>query len=99
MNVHFLDQIEREAEEAKRHLNTLQPPWKAGFYSELEFLRLSLHRYMKLSKDWITAFQRRFVTTNSNTQYNSELIRIDAVLPKRRNRSAKYTCVETASKG
>ena len=44
LNVHFLDQIDREAEEAKRHLNTLQPPWKAGFYPELEFLRLSLHK-------------------------------------------------------
>ena len=44
LNVHFLDQIDREAEEAKRHLNTLQPPWKTGFYPELEFLRLSLHK-------------------------------------------------------
>ena len=40
----FLEQIEREAEEAKRHLNTLQPPWKLGFYPEIEFLRLSLHK-------------------------------------------------------
>ena len=40
----FLDQIDREAEEVKRHLNTLQPPWKMGFYPEIEFLRLSLHK-------------------------------------------------------
>jgi len=44
LNVRFIEQIDREAEEAKRHLNTLQPPWKAGFYPELEFLRLSLHK-------------------------------------------------------
>lgn len=40
----FLDQIDKEAEEVKRHLNTLQPPWKMGFYPEIEFLRLSLHK-------------------------------------------------------
>ncbi len=40
----FLEQIDREAEQAKRHLNTLNPPWKTGFYPELEFLRLSLHK-------------------------------------------------------
>ena len=40
----FLDQIDREAEEVKRHLNLLQPPWKLGFYPQIEFLRLSLHK-------------------------------------------------------
>jgi len=40
----FLDQIDREADEVKRHLNMLQAPWKTGFYPELEFLRLSFHK-------------------------------------------------------
>ena len=40
----FIEQIDREAEEVKRHLNALQPPWKLGFYPEIEFLRLSLHK-------------------------------------------------------
>ena len=40
----FLEQIDREAEEAKRHLNMLQAPWKTGFHPEIEFLRLSLHK-------------------------------------------------------
>jgi len=44
LNVRFIEQIDREAEEVKRHLNMLQPPWKAGFYPELEFLRLSFHK-------------------------------------------------------
>ena len=44
LNEHFVEQIDREAEEVKRHLNMLQPPWKAGFYPELEFLRLSFHK-------------------------------------------------------
>jgi len=44
LNEQFLEQIDREAEEVKRHLNMLQPPWKAGFLPELEFLRLSFHK-------------------------------------------------------
>lgn len=40
----FLEQIDREAEEVKRHLNMLNAPWKTGFYPELEFLRLSFHK-------------------------------------------------------
>jgi len=44
LNVRFLEQIDREAEEVKRHLNMLQAPWKTGFYPELEFLRLSFHK-------------------------------------------------------
>jgi len=44
LNLQFLQQIDREAEEAKRHLNTLQPPWATGFYPQIEFLRLSLHK-------------------------------------------------------
>jgi hypothetical protein len=44
LNVRFLEQIHCEAEEVKRHLNMLQAPWKAGFYPELEFLRLSFHK-------------------------------------------------------
>jgi hypothetical protein len=44
LNFRFLEQIEREREEAIRQLGTLQPPWRAGFYPQLEFLRLSLHK-------------------------------------------------------
>ena len=44
LNERFIEQIEREAEEVKRHLDMLQPPWKSGFYPELEFLRLSFHK-------------------------------------------------------
>lgn len=44
LNFRFLEQIEREREEAVRQLETLQPPWRAGFYPQLEFLRLSLHK-------------------------------------------------------
>jgi hypothetical protein len=44
LNFHFLEQIERERQEAIRQLDTLQPPWRAGFYPQLEFLRLSLHK-------------------------------------------------------
>lgn len=44
LNIRFLEQIEREREEAIRQLETLQPPWRAGFYPQLEFLRLSLHK-------------------------------------------------------
>jgi hypothetical protein len=44
LKVRFLEQINREADEVKRHLNMLNPPWKTGFYPELEFLRLSFHK-------------------------------------------------------
>jgi len=44
LNVRFIEQIDREAEEVKRHLNMLQSPWKTGFYPEVEFLRLSFHK-------------------------------------------------------
>ena len=44
LNRDFAEQIDREAEEVKRHLNMLNPPWKTGFYPELEFLRLSFHK-------------------------------------------------------
>lgn len=40
----FLEQIERQADEAKRHLKTLKEPWQMGFYPEMEFIRLSLHK-------------------------------------------------------
>lgn len=44
LNVRFLEQIDREAEEVKRHLNMLQEPWKMGFHPEVEVLRLSFHK-------------------------------------------------------
>ena len=44
LNQAFLEQIDCEAEEVKRHLNMLQAPWKTGFYPEMEFLRLSFHK-------------------------------------------------------
>ena len=44
LNVRFLEQIDHEREAAMRHLETLQPPWRTGFYPQIEFLRLSLHK-------------------------------------------------------
>lgn len=44
LNLRFLEQIDREHEEVRRHLNTLQEPWVAGFYPQIEFLRVSLHK-------------------------------------------------------
>jgi len=44
LNEHFVHQIDEETEEVKRHLAMLNPPWKTGFYPELEFLRLSFHK-------------------------------------------------------
>jgi hypothetical protein len=44
LNIRFLEQISREAEEVKRHLNMLQEPWKMGFHPDVEFLRLSFHK-------------------------------------------------------
>ena len=44
LNERFLEQIKREKEEVKRHLQFLNAPWQTGFYPELEFLRLSFHK-------------------------------------------------------
>ena len=44
LNIQFLEQINREAEEVKRHLNALNEPWATGFYPEVEFLRHSFHK-------------------------------------------------------
>ena len=44
LNFRFLEQIDHERDAAMRQLDTLQPPWRAGFYPQLEFLRLSLHK-------------------------------------------------------
>jgi len=44
LNRRFLEQIASEYEEAQRFLNTLKPPWSMGFYPQVEFLRLSLHK-------------------------------------------------------
>ena len=44
LNVKFMEQIHREAEEVKCHLNMLQEPWKMGFHTDVEFLRLSFHK-------------------------------------------------------
>jgi len=40
----FLRQVNSEIEEVHYQLGHLQPPWKAGFHPQLEFLRLSLHK-------------------------------------------------------
>lgn len=40
----FLKQIGREMAEIYHQLRHLQPPWKTGFYPQVEFLRLSLHK-------------------------------------------------------
>ena len=44
LNVRFLEQIDREAEEVKRHLNQLNAPWAIGYKPEVEFLRMSFHK-------------------------------------------------------
>jgi hypothetical protein len=44
LNIRFLEQIDHERDAAMHQLDTLQPPWRAGFYPQLEFLRLSLHK-------------------------------------------------------
>lgn len=44
LNVQFLEQIERETDEVKRHLAKLNEPWATGFYPEVEFLRHSFHK-------------------------------------------------------
>jgi hypothetical protein len=44
LNVRFLQQIDREREEVKRHLDMLQEPWQMGFHPDVEFLRLSFHK-------------------------------------------------------
>ena len=40
----FVRQIDEEIKEVHFQLGHLNPPWKTGFYPELEFLRLSLHK-------------------------------------------------------
>ncbi len=40
----FLKQVNEELKEVHYQLGHLNPPWKTGFYPELEFLRLSLHK-------------------------------------------------------
>jgi hypothetical protein len=44
LNFRFLEQIDHERDAAMRQLGTLQPPWRTGFYPQIEFLRLSLHK-------------------------------------------------------
>jgi hypothetical protein len=44
LNQAFIEQIDREAEEVKRHLGMLQEPWAMGFHPDVEFLRLSFHK-------------------------------------------------------
>jgi len=44
LNFRFLEQIDHERDAAMHQLDTLQPPWRTGFYPQIEFLRLSLHK-------------------------------------------------------
>jgi hypothetical protein len=44
LNFRFLEQIDRERDAAMHQLDALQPPWRTGFYPQIEFLRLSLHK-------------------------------------------------------
>jgi hypothetical protein len=44
LNFRFLEQIDHERDAAMHQLETLQPPWRTGFYPQIEFLRLSLHK-------------------------------------------------------
>jgi len=47
LNRRFVEQIDREAEEVKRHLDMLPAPWMTGFQPEQRFLRLSFQRRVK----------------------------------------------------
>lgn len=40
----FMRQVDEEIKEVHYQLGHLNPPWKTGFYPNLEFLRLSLHK-------------------------------------------------------
>jgi hypothetical protein len=44
LNIRFMEQIDHERDAAIHQLDTLQPPWRTGFYPQIEFLRLSLHK-------------------------------------------------------
>ena len=44
LNFRFLEQIDHERDAAMHQLDHLQPPWRTGFYPQIEFLRLSLHK-------------------------------------------------------
>jgi hypothetical protein len=44
LNFRFLEQIDHERDAAMHQLEALQPPWRTGFYPQIEFLRLSLHK-------------------------------------------------------
>jgi len=50
LNNQFLKQIDREAEEVKRHLDMLPAPWTTGFQPEHRFLGLSSQRRPKSDK-------------------------------------------------
>ena len=44
LNRRIRAQINREIRELQAYLATLQPPWKAGYLPQYEFMRISLHR-------------------------------------------------------
>jgi len=47
LNRKFVEQIDCEAKEVKRHLDMLPAPWRTGFQPEQRFLRLSFQRRAK----------------------------------------------------
>lgn len=50
LSAKFRKQIEKEIQEVQNYLATLQPPWRAGFLPQYEFLRVSLHKNLTSRK-------------------------------------------------
>jgi len=56
----FRKQIDKEIEEVHYQLGHLNPPWKTGFYPQLEFLRLSLHKSLTSRQKEIRAEELKY---------------------------------------
>jgi hypothetical protein len=50
LSAKFRNQIEKEIQEVQQYLATLQPPWRAGYLPQYEFLRVSLHKSLASRK-------------------------------------------------
>ena len=60
LSKNFVHQINKEIEEVNYQLGHLNPPWKTGFYPELEFLRLSLHKSLTSRKKEIRSEELKY---------------------------------------
>jgi hypothetical protein len=60
LSKNFIHQINKEIEEVDYQLGHLNPPWKTGFYPELEFLRLSLHKSLTSRKKDIRSEELKY---------------------------------------